>query len=365
MRLKSQLGYPTIASTSRASNVVTMVIDDYSSIGAPLTHGGDLSAARRMFPDAPEPFIDLSTGINPFSYPLPAVATNDFIRLPDRTRIRNLAAIAARWYGASSAEGVVLAPGTQILLPIVAALIPPGGAAILGPTYSEHLRAATLAGHRADQVAAVASLSSADLAVVVNPNNPDGRIVPRTDLRLLARDLRIHGGLLVLDEAFADVAPPEASFAAEVDNFDNVVVLRSFGKFFGLAGLRLGFALTSKALASRIDALLGPWAVGGPTIAVAEQAMTDAAWASRTIVKLNEGSRALDKVLSGIGLAVVGGTALFRLTESRDAQELFMRLGAAGILVRRYEDAQSRLRWGIPGSDMAWRRLRSALGSMG
>ncbi len=316
-----------------------------------------------MFPGAPEPFIDLSTGINPFSYPVPTFSTNDFTRLPDRARIRNLAAVAARWYGANCADGVIPAPGTQILLPIVAALVQPGRAAILGPTYSEHLRAATLAKHRAEQVAACTQLGSVDLAVVVNPNNPDGRIVSRSDLRTLARDLGKRGGLLVLDEAFADVAPPAVSFAAEVDRFDNVVVLRSFGKFFGLAGVRLGFALTSIALGRRIDALLGPWAISGPTIAIAECAMTDAAWASRTINKLTDGAKALDKMLADVGLGVVGGTALFRLTELRNAQELFMRLGAAGILVRRFEDAPSRLRWGIPGHDMGWRRLQAALRS--
>ena len=135
--------------------------------------------ARQLFPDAPEPFIDLSTGINPHPYPLPALPPEIFARLPDRAAIRRLAATAAQAYGAPSADHVVPAPGTQILLPQVAMLKPPGRAAILRTSYAEHARAATLAGHEVAEVSDVAELEGADIAIVVNPNNPDGRIVPK------------------------------------------------------------------------------------------------------------------------------------------------------------------------------------------
>ncbi len=314
-----------------------------------------------MFPGAPEPFIDLSTGINPFSYPLPALSADDFARLPDRARIRALAATAAHWYGANQPDAVIPAPGTQVLLPIAAALVPPGRAAILGPTYAEHARAAVLAKHQVVQASTLDQLGEADLAVIVNPNNPDGRIVSRADLAELATRLHGRGGTLVIDEAFADVASDSVSFAADVDKFANVVVLRSFGKFFGLAGLRLGFALASPDLARRIDAQLGPWAVSGPAIAVAEQAMADAAWAAQVRGKLAHLAMTLDRILTDTGLRIVGGTTLYRLTESSNAQELFGRLGAAGILVRRFDENPHWLRWGIPGSDVAWQRLRAAL----
>ena len=216
-------------------------------------HGGDLVAARQMFPDAPEPFIDLSTGINPHPYPLPPLPADIFSHLPDRAAIRGLAAVAAQYYGAPSAAHVVPAPGVQILIPKIAALVAPGRAAILGPTYAEHLRAARLAGHDAAEVSDIAQLRGADLAIVVNPNNPDGRIVSRTALLELADDLRRHGGVLVVDESFADVAPDGVSLAGDAG--DNIVVLRSFGKFFGLAGLRLGFALAAPDIADRLDAV--------------------------------------------------------------------------------------------------------------
>src|SRR5690606_7891628 len=150
--------------------------------------------------------------------------------------------VAASAYGAPSAKNVALAPGTQILLPRVCSLVKPGRAAILGPTYAEHARAAALAGHAVTEVRDFPALVEADLAVVVNPNNPDGRVVSRADLLALAEGLRRRGGLLVVDEAFMDVGPREQSLSADVEA-GGIVVLRSFGKFFGLAGVRLGFAV--------------------------------------------------------------------------------------------------------------------------
>ena len=145
-------------------------------------HGGDLGAARLAFPGAPEPFIDLSTGINPYPYPIPQLAADLFTRLPEAAALDRLTEIAAKSYGAPSGAHVVAAPGTQILVPQIAKLAPPGRAAVLGPTYAEHSRAAALVGHQVEDVTDVAGLRHAALAVVVNPNNPDGRIVPRATL---------------------------------------------------------------------------------------------------------------------------------------------------------------------------------------
>src|SRR5262249_38750118 len=154
-------------------------------------------------------------------------------------------------------------------------LAQPGRAAVLGPTYAEHARVAALAGHAVREVTALDELAGADLAVVVNPNNPDGRLL-RHDALLDLAD-RLAPGLGVVDEAFMDVAPPDASLAPEVAR-PNLVVLRSFGKFFGLAGVRLGFALASPAIASQLRAALGPWAVSGPALAIGTVALADAAW---------------------------------------------------------------------------------------
>ena len=193
-----------------------------SQAAGPLEHGGDLAAARRLFPHAPEPFIDLSTGINPYPYKVPTLPPALFERLPQSDELARLAAVAAKAYGAPAPACVVAAPGTQILLPLIAALKPPGRAAILGPTYAEHARTAALAGHRVIETQELRRVGDADLAIVVNPNNPDGRIVATADLLALAGELRSRSGILVVDEAFVEVGPPQAGLAGEVEHFTGI-----------------------------------------------------------------------------------------------------------------------------------------------
>jgi len=268
--------------------------------------------------------------------------------------------VAAAAYGTPSRDHVVAAPGTQILLPLVAALVPPGRAAVQGPTYAEHIRIAALVGHSAREVTDLDHLRQADLAVVVNPNNPDGRIVDRNVLLAIADELRPRGGLLVVDEAFMDVGPAGGSLSGDV-GCGNIVVLRSFGKFFGLAGLRLGFALAAPQIVSRIDAMLGPWAVAGPAIAIGEIALADAAWVRAMRAQLDREARRLDELLIGAGLEIAGGTSLFRLVHTHAASHLFDCLGRAGIFVRRFGQQPAWLRFGLPDSEEAWARLRGAL----
>ncbi|MGB6536463.1 MAG: threonine-phosphate decarboxylase CobD [Xanthobacteraceae bacterium] len=326
----------------------------------PLVHGGDLAAARRLFPGAAEPFIDLSTGINPNPYPLPRLGAAAFAHLPSSADTASLAEAAARAYGAPSAAHVVPAPGTQILLPLVAGLVRAGRAAILAPTYGEFARAAALAGHDVAEVADFARLREAQLVFVCNPNNPDGRLFAKNDLIVLANDLRARGGLLAVDEAFMDVAPPSISLAAEV-GLGNIVVLRSFGKFFGVAGLRLGFAVAAPPLAARIAALLGPWAVSGPALAVGSQALADTPWIEQTKTRLAAAAQRLDALLTSVGLDIIGGTSLFRLVRTPAADELFCHLGRAGILVRAFAGHPHWLRFGLPPDEAAGRRLHDAM----
>ncbi len=284
-----------------------------------------------------------------------------FARLPEAAALEQLAATAARAYGASGPDLVAAAPGTQILLPPVFALMPAGRAAVLGPTYAEHARVARLVGLRTTEVTHFDGLWDADLAVVVNPNNPDGRITSKDALLALADEKRRRGGLLVVDEAFGDVCPAGLSLGPEVGR-GHMVVLRSFGKFYGLAGLRLGFALAAPELAARLRATLGPWPVAGPAIAVGQVALSDTAWAEAMRVTLARDAARLDGLLTGAKLEVVGGTSLFRLARtSAAADALFEHLGRAGILVRRFAEAPTWLRFGLPGIDEDWQRLAAAL----
>lgn len=327
---------------------------------APLVHGGDVDAARRQFPGAPEPFLDLSTGINPNPYPLPALDAESYARLPAAHVILRLRRCAAAAYGAPSETNVVPASGTQILMSLLAMTRGDGRAAILGPTYAEHARVASLAGLETETMANVDALATADLAIVVNPNNPDGRICTRGELKDLANRLRERNGLLLVDEAFMDVAPREESLATDVAD-GNIIVLRSFGKFFGLAGVRLGFALAPEHIAARLRAALGPWSVSGAACEIGHQALSDKNWVEGTRATLSGHAARLEALLAKAGLRKVGGTPLFVLVEAEDALARFERLGRAGIYVRRFPESSTRLRFGLPGPEEAWRRLEIAL----
>jgi cobalamin biosynthesis protein CobC len=326
----------------------------------PLAHGGGLAAARRLFTDAPEPFIDLSTGINPYSYPLPELPPDLFTRLPDPQALAAVAALSAQTYGAPSPSHVVPAPGTQILLPLVAALVAPGRAAVLTPTYREHARAAALAGHAVTEIADLGAAREAMLAIVSNPNNPDGRLFDKDELIALAKRLASRGGLLIVDEAFMDIGPRDGSLAGAVERHA-IVVLRSFGKFFGLGGVRLGFALAPPPLASRLAATLGPWAVSGPALAIGATALADRAWIEQTRTRLIATADRLKALLLNARLEIAGGTALFQLVRSPAAADLFHHLGRAGILVRSFAEHPSWLRFGLPGTEAAWTRLQIAV----
>jgi cobalamin biosynthesis protein CobC len=329
---------------------------------APLVHGGDLDAARKLFPGAPEPFLDLSTGINPNPYPVPQLTSDVFAKLPEPGALAALAAIAAKVYGAPSSAHVVAGSGSQILAAQASFLLARGRAAVLAPTYAEHGRVAELAGHNVVEVAEVGQLADARIAIVVNPNNPDGRIIAKDALLSLADRLRRRGGLLLVDEAFMDVGPEGASLGDQVE-CGNIVVLRSFGKFYGLAGLRLSFAIAAPNIAARIAAALGPWPVSSAALAIGAAALADTQWKERTRIMLGEAALKLDTRLAKAGPEVMGGTSLFRLVRTKEAARLFQSLGQAGIMVRRFAEHPLWLRFGLPGAESEWQRLERALAS--
>lgn len=334
-------------------------------IGEVRDHGGSLAKAAALFPRAPTPWIDCSTGINPHAYPLSGISARALAdtlrRLPEAADIAGLCDVAARAYDAPDQANVVAAPGTQILLPRVAALVRPGFARVLGPTYAEHRRCAALAGHCVEEVSDLDRLREADLAVLVNPNNPEGRLHSRTTLLGLAAALAARGGLLVVDEAFMDVAPEGFGLAPFVEAAGNLVILRSFGKFFGLAGLRLGFALASRAIAARLQAQLGPWAVSGPAVLIGTAALEDREWQVAERIRLAGQAARLDAMLAAHGAAVSGGTSLFRFLRTPHASALFECLGRQGVYVRRFDAIPDALRIGLPPDEAAWSRLSRAL----
>ncbi|GLS65047.1 threonine-phosphate decarboxylase [Methylobacterium oxalidis] len=326
--------------------------------GAPVvSHGGDLDAARSLFPAAPEPWIDLSTGINPVPYPCPPLAASLLQRLPAPGDLAALLGAAAAAYGADPA-GIVAAPGTQILIETLPRLRPRSRVAVVSPTYAEHAAAWARGGHAVTAVPDLEGVGGAEVVVVVNPNNPDGRAWPAADLLALAERLRARGGLLVVDEAFADLEPVRSLCS---DAGPGLVVLRSFGKTYGLAGIRLGFAVAEAALGRRIAAALGPWAVSGPALAIGRAALADLPWREAAALARRADAGRLDRMIARGGGRVVGGTALFRTADFPDGPALFRRLGGAGIYVRRFAEAPQRLRFGLPPDKAAWCRLSRIL----
>jgi cobalamin biosynthetic protein CobC len=317
-------------------------------------HGGDINSAAEAFPSAAAPWIDLSTGINAVPYPVPEIARERWTRLPSPAEVAALQAVAAARYGAKSEE-VVVAPGTQAIIQMLPRLFRADSVAILGPTYSGHETAWSGAGADVRMAQDLAGLAGAAHCVVVNPNNPDGRRAPVATLRTLAADAR----LLVVDEAFAD-------FEAEtlcVDPPPNAVVLRSFGKTYGLAGLRLGFAVACAEVAQRLRAALGAWAVSGPALEIGGRALADADWLARTQARLQADARWLDERLARAGFEIVGGTPLFRLAARADAGDAFAALCRQGVLTRPFRARPNWLRFGLPAPDDR-ARVEAALQSL-
>lgn len=327
----------------------------------PVAHGGNIDAARRQFPDAPEPWIDLSTGVNPHPYPFSAPAAEAWTRLPQPSAELALREAAARRYGVPGAGMVVAAPGSQALIQAVPRLADSTDVVVLAPTYAEHAIAWARCGHRVVERGSLDDIGNARVVVVVNPNNPTGRGVAREELCRLATVLEQRNGLLVVDEAFADFEPG-LSLAPQLP--PAAIVLRSFGKAYGLAGLRLGFALAHQELAEKLRADLGPWCVSGPALTIGAAALIDTSWLETMRVRLGEACQRLDALLDGAGCKVSGGTHLFRLAQHPKAHSMADGLGRRGICVRRFAQQPTWLRLGLPGAEDAWTRLGRALAEM-
>ncbi|MET4273165.1 MULTISPECIES: threonine-phosphate decarboxylase CobD [unclassified Bradyrhizobium] len=315
-------------------------------------HGGNLDQAQQRFGGRAEDWIDLSTGINRLPYPVGEVSSRAWSALPSRGEIEALHQAARHAYRTSAA--VVALGGAQAAIQLLPQLAPPGRARILAPTYNEYAGVLSAAGWEVQEVGELDALAGADLAIVVNPNNPDGRChTPRDLLALLPRV-----GRLVIDESFADVAP-QLSLASE--DRPGLLILRSFGKFYGLAGLRLGFALGNSSDIARIASMSGPWPVSGAAIAIGCRALHDDAWAEATTARLARDCGRLDGMVQSQAWTVTGGTPLFRLYETPDALAAQEKLARHHIWSRVFAREPTWLRLGLPGGESEWTRVAEAL----
>lgn len=339
-----------------------------------LAHGGALDRAARRYGIAKSAWLDLSTGINPWPYPLPNLSEEVWHRLPDVEADAALTAAAADYLGLACSDALVPTPGSQAAIQLLPRLFAPGRVAILGFTYAEHARCWRLAGHEVVAAPAEADAdwlgrAEARYAVVTNPNNPTGANRTPTDLLTLAAALAHRGGRLVVDEAFCDILPA-LSVAAAAGRPDGPVVLRSFGKVFGLAGLRLGLVAADPALGQAIRSHQGPWAVSGPALAIGSAAYRDHAWIAATRPRLAAAAATLSDRLRAVGLPDSGGTPLFRLVvvppeggvdAATRTLRLYDRCARGGVLLRRFPERPTWLRFGLPPDAAALERLTRLL----
>ncbi|MGI4876879.1 MAG: aminotransferase class I/II-fold pyridoxal phosphate-dependent enzyme [Janthinobacterium lividum] len=312
-------------------------------------HGGRIDLARRIFPDAPADWIDLSTGIAPRAY-RHAMVAGDARRLPSRDALAGLEHAAAAAFGVDDPARVVAVAGSELGLRLVAVALAPKRVAVVRPGYGGHLTAWGDA--EVIPVTDVAA-SAHDVTVLANPNNPDGRRLTRAQLATAA-----NPGWLVVDEAFADAGPGDSLALLALPN---VVVLRSFGKFYGLPGLRLGFVIAPPEIATRLRRLVGDWPVATPVLRTATAAYRDTAWQARQRRFLDSTAARLDRLLLAAGFEIAGGTVLFRLARHSRADTRFLSLAAAGILVRPFDPGSGLLRFGLPDGRSQWLRLASVL----
>lgn len=304
-------------------------------------HGGGIDAAVARWGGAREDWLDLSTGINPHPYPIEVSDPTLWTALPDQALFARLNAAARAFWNIPDAAEIVPASGASALIAALPGLWPAGRVDIPKPTYNEHAAAFDHWGWVQD--------AAADTRVLVNPNNPDGR-------HWTAAEFARH---TVIDESFCDVTPDRSLVMHAAD--ENTLILKSFGKFWGLAGIRLGFAICLPNMAQKLRDRIGPWAVSGPALHIGAAALENVAWAQQTRDRLQQDAARMDSLLTQAGLRIAGGSDLFRLAHSRDAKSVQERLAKAHILVRVFPYSKHFVRFGLPYKSDDWARLGRAL----
>ncbi|MGX9351994.1 threonine-phosphate decarboxylase CobD [Shimia sp. W99] len=313
-----------------------------NSFDTPRDHGGGLDAAMAQWGGARADWLDLSTGINPVAYPLPPIPMSAWMELPDRAAQAALIAAARKYWNVPEAAAVLAAPGASALIARIPALATSGTVDIPAPTYNEHAAAFRAQGWQIGTTAP-------DARVLVHPNNPTGRRWSTADLT---------APLTIIDESFCDICPRDSLIAEAAK--PGRIVLKSFGKFWGLAGMRLGFAIGDPALIARLNDLSGPWAVSGPALVTGTAALQDTGWAEATRTRLSEDASRLDTLLTEAGAQLAGGTPLFRLYDVDDAVAWQNKLARAHVWSRIFPYSRTFLRLGLPAPDR-WAQLEDAL----
>lgn len=324
-------------------------------------HGGSLDRAVAEHGGTHADWLDLSTGINPHPWPVPPIPAEVWERLPEPSLEDYCLDAARACYGVPGGAAIVAAPGTQAIIQRLGDLIGVNRRiGIVSPTYGEYDWCLSTPDRVVGTVRGMPRYEDGyDGAVFGNPNNPDGARRDGAADRQAVEALLARNGTVIVDEAFADVAP-DASYVPGAGR-EGLIVLRSFGKFFGLAGVRLGFAIGPEADMARLRGLLGPWAVPGPALYLGGRALRDIAWIAATRTRLARERQRLTALLQGHGCAIVGHTDLFVLARHDRAPAIAAGLARRHVWVRTFDEDASWLRFGLPGDAPAFARLHKAL----
>ena len=306
-------------------------------------HGGGVDAAIEKYGGTRAEWLDLSTGINPVPYPLPLVSDAAWTALPDRNATVDLLAVARRFWAVPEGVDILAAPGASALIAQIPRLAKAATVHIPAPTYNEHAASFSANGWQ------VVDAGAAQAQVLVHPNNPDGRVWSAHD---------ITTPLTFIDESFCDTCPDQSLISQSAR--PGTLVLKSFGKFWGLAGVRLGFAIGDPALTAQLKEMLGPWPVSGAALEIGKAALGDMTWADTTRARLTRDAKRLDALVGSSSATVLGGTTLFRLYQVDDAAHWQDKLARHRIWSRVFPYAPDWVRLGLPGPD-GWARLEAAL----
>lgn len=336
-----------------------------SQTSGPLEHGGRLREASQHYGIALEQWLDLSTGISPWHYPYSDPSAASWQRLPESDD--GLIQAASHYYGSDS---LLALPGSQAAISLLPLLRAASRVLILGPTYNEHGHAWRQAGHRVevcDQLPGDDQLANTDVLVVVNPNNPTGRLLKPRQLMAWYQRLPKQSWMIV-DEAFVDSRPGFSLLSAAADlGSSRLLVLRSLGKFFGLAGARVGFALGSAQLLclleQKLTGLLGSWPISGPSREVAIQALSDRNWQQQQRQRLIDSGERLANLLSRLGHPADGESDFFCWLKTEHAIHWQQFLASQAIWCRRFDDPGA-IRLGLPATEQEWQRLETSLGGL-
>ena len=324
--------------------------------GTFIEHGGQRLAAAKQYQIPIAEWLDLSTGINPNGWPVPEVPAEYWQRLPESQD--GLEQAAQNYYQCPSLLPV---PGSQAAIQSLPLLRPASRVGIISPGYAEHALAWRKAGHHTRLVSGNdinSHLDDLEVLVIINPNNPTGQYFTQSDLLKWHQQLKQRGGWLVIDEAFIDCTP-EYSLSTHSPQ-QGLVILRSIGKFFGLAGMRCGFVLAETGLLNQLNDILGPWTISNPSRYIATTALLDRQWQQQTRKLLRQQAERLNQLLACRGLSPKAQTPLYQWIENRNADEIHQQLAKQGILVRFFHEPAS-LRFGLPKNELQWEKLAKSL----